>query len=230
MLKFLYTTLIVLIFIGCFDSKTTPKKETNTTKERNITKKEENITTSYSYEIEEITPQQLELKSDFETYLEHLKTLNTDGIVEMTYPGLFKPINKNLFIKFINTLLDSPEIAIENFDANITNIGEIIDYEDGKFANLEYIYAIDLTFVDPKLYKDELSMRVLKSVLENKYGKENIRVDKNSRSVMIKKREKLLAIKDKNSTSWKFLGDNSEYRRLYPEILPPKLLELLQPL
>ncbi len=70
-------------------------------------------------------------------------------------------------------------------------------------------------------------MRVLKSVLENKYGKENILVDKDSRTIMIKRREKLLAIKDKDSDSWKFLGDNSEYRKLYPEILPKEMLELI---
>jgi len=46
-------------------------------------------------------------------------------------------------------------------------------------------------------------------------------VDKDSRTIMIKRREKLLAIKDKDSDSWKFLGDNNEYRnsiqRFYPK-------------
>ncbi len=63
-------------------------------------------------------------------------------------------------------------------------------------------------------------MRVSKECnLENKVmEKENILVDKDSRTIRIKRREKLLAIKDKDSDSWKFLGDNSEYRKLYPEI------------
>ncbi len=52
-------------------------------------------------------------------------------------------------------------------------------------------------------------------------------MDKDSRTIMIKRREKLLAIKDKDSDSWKFLGDNSEYRKLYPEILPKEMLELI---
>lgn len=217
--------IFVFLFYGCFDNNNTPKKENNVT-----AKKESNITDEKNETVERYTAEQLELRGDFELYLEYLRTLNTDGIIEMTYPKLFVPINKNMFIRFINTLLDSPEIAIENFDANITNIGDIIDYGSGKFANLEYISTIKLAFVNPNLYKDKLSIRILESVLKKKYGDKNILVDGDSRTVIIKKSEKLLAIKDENSTTWKFLGDNSEYRKLYPDILPKEILEFLEPL
>jgi hypothetical protein len=222
---------LILVFYGCFDNKNSPKKENNVTlkKENNITR-EKNETIPKRRDLVVDNQERLELRSDFDLYLEYLRTLNTNGIVEMTYPRLFIPINKNMFIRFINTLLDSPEIAIESFDANITNIGDIIDYGSGKFANLEYVYAIKLAFVNPNLYKDKISMKVLQRVLEKKYGRKNILVDRDTRTVMIKKREKLLAIKDENSTSWKFLGDNSEYRKLYPDILPKEILELLEPL
>jgi len=225
--------ITILIFSGCFDSKTSPKKETNTTKkekrkEQNITKEEnETEVIQEVFPVEDYSSQQLELKSDFERYLENLRTLNSYGIIDMTYEGLFKPINRELFVHFINAILDSPEISIESFDANITNIGDIREYEKGKFANLDYRSVIKLNFVNPNLYSDELSLRVLKDVLEKKYGRENIQVDKDTRSVVIKKDEKLLAIKDNNSSSWKFIGDNDEYRKLYPEALPPELLELL---
>jgi len=223
MLKILQATIIALALIGCFD-KDAPKKDNNISEDINQTLVDVNYTVDYQ---KEYTPQQLELKSDFEKYLEYLRTLNTDGIVEMTYPKLFKPINKSIFIRFINTLLDSKEIVIESYNADIIDIGDIIDYGSGQFSNLEYIYTIKLGFINPNLYKDDTSMRILKNVLENKYGKDNIRVDRQNRTVMIKKREKLLAIKDKDSDSWKFLGDNSEYRKLYPEILPKEMLELI---
>ncbi len=108
MLKILQATIIALAFIGCFD-KDAPKKDNNISEDINQTLVDVNYTVDYQ---KEYTPQQLELKSDFEKYLEYLRTLNTDGIVEMTYPKLFKPINKSIFIRFINTLLDSKEIVI----------------------------------------------------------------------------------------------------------------------
>jgi len=239
-----FLVLLVLFFTGCFDKETPKKEDKNITKESNKTKpkpKDKNETIAIQKPIETyatVVPEaeeiqeepnnvNVDLKNDFELYLENLKTLNTNGIIDMTYPGLFKPINKNLFIHFINAILDSPEISIENFDANITNIGDIVDYGKGKFANLEYKSIIKLNFVKQDLYSDKLSLRALRSVLQNKYGKENIVVDKDTRSIIIKKDEKLLAIKDNNSSSWKFIGDNEEYRKLYPDALPRELLELL---
>jgi len=228
-----FLVFLVLIFVGCFDKETPKKEDKNITKESNKTKpKDKNETISIQKPIDTYTvvseeEPNLDLKNDFELYLESLRTLNTDGIIDMTYEGLFKPINKNLFVHFINAILDSPEISIENFDANITNIGDIIDYGKGKFANLEYKSIIKLNFVKQDLYSDEVSLRALRSVLQNKYGKENIIVDKDTRSIIIKKDEKLLAIKDNNSSSWKFIGDNEEYRKLYPDALPRELLELL---
>ena len=68
-----------------------------------------------------------------------------------------------------------------------------------------------------------MSVRVLNDVLSSKYGKENITVEPKNRTIIIGKEEKLLAIKE-NEKEWKFIGDNQEYRRLYPRILPLDIL------
>ncbi|NPA61158.1 MAG: hypothetical protein GXO06_02600, partial [Epsilonproteobacteria bacterium] len=186
MLKAIFA-ISIFIFSGCFDDETPKRRECNATifkdKNRTVDGGEGIFSSAIS---EEYTEEQNNLRCDFELYLEYLRTLNTEGIIDMTYPELFKPINRRMFTKFINTLLDSPEISIEKFDAEVTDVGDIIDYGEGKFTNLEYISTIKLNFVNPNLYKDDTSMRVLKSVLENKYGKENILVDKDSRTIMIK--------------------------------------------
>ncbi len=167
--------------------------------------------------------EQSELKDYIDTYFQQLQTLNTDGIVSMTYPKFFKPINENLFRQYINTILNSSQIAVESFKTNLIYLGDVYPYEGGEFAQIIYQSNITLNFLNPELYNDELSVRVLNNVLVNKYGQENIKINSTQRTINIKKEEKLLAIKERNE-EWKFIGDNPTYRRYYPTVLPAGIL------
>ena len=167
--------------------------------------------------------EQSELQNYIDTYFQQLQTLNTDGIVSMTYPKFFKPINENLFRQYINTILSSSQISVESFKTNLVYLGDVYPYEGGEFAQIIYQSDITLNFLNPDLYNDELSVRVLNNVLVNKYGQENIKINPTKRTINIKKEEKLLAIKERNE-EWKFIGDNPTYRRYYPTVLPAGIL------
>ncbi len=228
-MKRILSIIGLLLIVGC---KEDIKRETNNTKEVEVKIEKENkndrniteiIPSPYWGETIVYTDEQLRLRQELELYLEQLKTLNTEGILEMTYPKLFIPINKNMFRKYINTLLTSPHIAIASFDTDITDIGEIEQFSSGKFAIVQYRSSIKLVFINPELYSDKLSISVLNDILTSKYGKENIKIDPQNREIVINKEEKLLAINE-NDNGWKFIGDNSEYRRLYPQIIPLDIL------
>jgi len=203
--------VLLLFLVGCVENpkKQEPKKE-EVVKHSNVKK--------------EYTKEQLSLKKDFEKYLGYLDSLDTEGVISMTYPNLFIPINKEVFKEYINTLLTSPHISIVSFDTNITKIGKINSFSRGKFAKVRYKATIKLAFVNPNLYNDDLSIRVLRDVLQKKYGKENIQLDAQSRVITIREEKEMLAIKEDGDNEWKFLGDNPEYRKLYPDVLPADVL------
>jgi len=206
--------LSLLLITGCIgfnEEKKEPKKTVETV---NRVKNKKNY-----------TKKQLELKKYFDEYLERLNSLDTEGVIYMTYPKLFIPINKTLFEQYINNVLTSDQISVESYDTNITDIGKVYSYNNGEFAHLKYIATIKLAFINPNLYSDELSIRILNDILTRKYGKENIQIDPTNRVITIREEQKLLAIKDNSiDDGWKFIGDNPEYRKLYPEILPTEIL------
>lgn len=206
-MKALLLATSLLFVIGCFDNNSIKKDKKN---------QEDTSTLSY-------TPKQLELKSYLDLYFVHLQNLDTDNIILMTYPKLFIPINKTVFQQYINTLLTSQHISVESFTTKVLFMSPVESYSDGEFAQIRYVTTIKLNFINPKLYSDELSVRVLNDVLSRKYGKENIDINPVDRTITIVKEEKLLALKD-NGRGWKFLGDNPSYRELYPRILPADLL------
>lgn len=170
-----------------------------------------------------LSVEQLEVKRALNLYITQLKSLNTDNIIKMTYPKLFIPINQDLFKKYINTMVNSDNLGIKSFDAIIICIDKINPYSSGKFTKVNYKSTITLHFSNPELYDTEYKILVLNKMLTQKYGKENIRVDTKKRTITIVKKEKMLAIQEHNN-GWTFLGDNPEYRRLYPRILPIDIL------
>ncbi len=207
----LILTLALLLFTACIGDKE-PKKEV--TQELNTTQ-ENNVST--------LTLEQVQLKSALENYLAQLKSLNADNIISMTYPKLFIPINQSMFRDYLNTMLISSDVQVNSFDSVITEINTIKPFSEGAFAQVDYNSTITISFINPKLYNTQRKLLILDKILSNKYGRENIRVDSIGRTITIKKEEKLLAIKESSQT-WKFLGDNPEYRRLYPRILPVEIL------
>jgi len=206
--------LSLLLMTGCVENIKEQKKE-EPKKRIEIVKN-----------VKHYTKKQLELKKYFDEYLKRLSSLDTDGVIYMTYPKFFIPINKTIFKRYLNNLLTSPHIAVVSFDTNITDIGRVKSYNNGEFANLKYQTTINLAFINPNLYNDELSIRMLRDILSKKYGKENIQIEPKNREITIREEQKLLAIKDNSSliSATEFIGDNPEYRKLYPEIFPLDIL------
>jgi len=169
-----------------------------------------------------INTQEEELRYALENYFDQLKSLNADNIISMTYPKLFRPINKEMFRQYINGMLNSPDLSIVDFQTSVTEINPINCLPNASFAQIAYVSDISINFVNPELYSTDKKMRFLADVMIRKYGYDNIKIDTQLRTISIKKEEKLLAIKEDGI--WTFIGDNPEYRRLYPKILPIEIL------
>jgi len=207
-MKHLILFVSLFIFSACLGDKDPSLKDDSTILETQVSAS---------------TTQKQELKNHFDLYLNQLKSLNADAIISMTYPKLFIPINRSMFREFINTMVNSPDLEISSFQTNITHIGEVNSFSNGYFTNLEYTSIITLNFINPTLYSSEKQMRFLYDIMQHKYGSNNISVNTLNRTITIIKNEKMLAIQE-GMDSWKFIGDNAEYRRLYPKILPYEIL------
>jgi len=218
-MKKILLTVSLLLFTACIGDKE-PKKETAISNELNTTTE---VSPSYDGSLGTLTLEQIQLKASADNYFLQLQSLNADNIISMTYPRLFIPINKDMFRDYLNTMLISSDLQVNSFDSIITSIGTVMPFSEGTFSQIDYNSTINISFINPELYNTQRKLLILDKILANKYGRENIKVDSIGRNITIKKEEKLLAIKD-TSQVWRFLGDNPEYRRLYPRILPIDIL------
>ena len=215
LLKYILYIFILFSIYACVVNKTPSKP-----------KKQEN-NDSYAY-LGELTPAQEVIKKELIEYLKSLESFDVDDIVSKTYDKLFDVINKQHFREYITTMMNSKDIIVQKYDTNITKIGKVKSSSNGtKFCQVSYTSKAKILLLNDQLYKTETSMNYLYDVLIHKYGRENINFDVKKRTIEIKRKENMILIKQKDKP-WKFIGDNPEYRRIYPKILAPELLDMLQ--
>ncbi|NEW61600.1 hypothetical protein GSY74_09920, partial [Sulfurovum sp. bin170] len=142
---------LMLLFTGCLDNLKFWGDKVEEKSKKEPKKVDTNKTIVIDY-----TKKQLEVKEYLELYLKQLESLDTEGIISMTYPQLFIPINRTLFKQYVNSLLTSTHISVESFDTNITHIDSVQSYSQGEFVHLKYYTSIKLAFINPELYNDEL--------------------------------------------------------------------------
>lgn len=218
-LTYFLLSIILLNFIACSTSKETAVKK--------VEEKVE-VKTKIRTTIDSLTQEEKSIKQALEHYLKQLSTFNTDTIVDLTYPKLFYVIDLDLFRQYITSMMNSTDIEMTSYTTQVTQLSKVITFTNAtKFSQASYISNIDIHFLNEKLYNSEKKVNFLYDALAYKYGKKNIKFNKEKRILSIRKIEKLLIIKEKDS-EWKFLGDNSKYRKLYPSFLPPEILKVIK--
>jgi len=205
---------LMLFFTGCFSEKIPDKKEEPIAE---VPKKE-------VYPIE-LDRKQKKVYKALQHYLNQLKSLNANNIISMTYPKFFIAFSKNIYKSQILTMTNSSNVEILDFSAKIIQIDKVNKFSEGEFAKVEYASTVKVHLKNNRLYNTQLSLNTLYSILARKYGQKNIHVDTKTRVVTIRKREKMLSIKE-SPNDWKFVGDNPTYRQLYyPSFLPYDILD-----
>lgn len=220
-IKYLLLTFTLISITACNNAKE-PKKE-----EIKETNAAVTIITNPVSDLGALSLKQVEVKQALDSYLNDLSTFNTDSIVDKTYPKLFHVIDLDLFRQYIASMMNSTDIEMKSYESNITKLSPVTTFSNKtEFAQVQYTSKVKIHFLNNTLYDTEEKINALYDAFIHKYGKESINIDVAKRTLNIKKSEKLLIIKEKD-TEWKFLGDNSEYRQLYPSFLPQEILQNL---
>jgi hypothetical protein len=214
-LRYFILLSLLLFSTACVADKKPKKMENNST------------TNPYAY-LEPLDKEQKNLLQELIDYTTALKLFDTDTIIEKTYSNLFNYIDQTHFREYISTMMNSKDIVVKEYDAHINKISKVVTFTDKtQLAKVTYTSTTKIVLLNDKLYNTERSMNFLYDVLIHKYGQKNIQIDLKKRAISIKKREYLLMINDKGE-GWKFLGNNAEYQKLYPSILPVEINNYLE--
>ena len=216
--------ILTLIFLTACNSSKEPKKtkiKTNIIKENNTTIVPTPISGKLSLK-------DVAVKQALDSYLQDLSTFNIDVIVDKTYPRLFRVIDLDLFRQYIASMMNSTDIEILSYTTDILKLSKVTTFSnDSEFAQATYLSTIKLHFLNHNLYPTNEKINFLYDALIHKHGKDNVDINIEQRTLQIKKLEKILIIKEKD-TEWKFLGADEKYQKMFPSFLPLEFQKILE--
>jgi hypothetical protein len=156
----------------------------------------------------QINPYNTGLNKRIAYYLHSMEQEDYDGILLLTYPGIFELVPQNLLReKIIETFRDEEmKISMDVFDIN--KIGNLIEANEGSYVRVDYTLLMSLRLkVEPEEPEEKRQERK-SSFLRNfqiAYGHQNTWFEENTQSYCFHKRNSMVAIRDHQSPEWTFL-------------------------
>lgn len=168
------------------------------------------------------------VKTDFNTYINHLVNMEFVESVEYLYPELFTFVPEEQMIATMDETFNNPEVMISLSDPVVHQIGEVREIDSANYCKINYSLRMKMVFAEDtastkedNALRDEMTLANLKSG----FGEENVTYDSTNRSFDI------LSIKDSyaksvNSTSdWKFIDIDKNQPMFLNALLPKKIVD-----
>ncbi len=155
-----------------------------------------------------LNPQYPNLNKRLANYLEALAHEDYDGILMLTYPGIYEWVPRNIMReKIIQTFHDEEtEFSMDIFE--IDTIGKMIEHDKGRFIKINYTLLMAMRFLkkenDPE--KEAGYQTFMLRMLRSFYGEENIWYEATTESYCFYQKKMMIGIEDSKSPKWTFLN------------------------
>ena len=163
-------------------------------------------------------------------YLEALAAADFDGILLLTYPGIFDVVPKELLReKIMDTFQgDETEMSIDSFE--IDQVGKLWQHQQGQYVQVDYTVLISMRmkeeeYDDPVRQQErhEFLLRMFRAF----YGGEKAWYNPETDCYCFYQQKSMVAIQDALSPQWTFLA--YEQDELMKRFIPSDILLLIRP-
>lgn len=164
-----------------------------------------------------VTGHRAEINKVLDIYFEANRNKDFEKIMDMLYPKLFDAVPKEMMLQVFKQMEgEGMDFSING--ADIKNISDMVEYEEEKFALVDYVLDMDMKFSGETYSKEVMGM--MKGTFENLYGKENVKYDEENNAFSLKAKNSMFAIADKNSVDWKFIENKPQMEAILGQIIP----------
>ena len=157
--------------------------------------------------------------------LTQLKDL--EKVMDYTYPKLFTIVPRDLLLTTMKKAYDTDEFAIELDSAKIDTIFPVFVINDTSYVKVKHSMLMKMKYKEPYDTADKASKEFMVSMMEQKFGKGNVRFDPVANSLNIFMVPDMVGIKVKNS-KWTFVNLNEDNPAMMDMIFSKKVLTRLK--
>ncbi|WP_113645802.1 hypothetical protein [Pedobacter chitinilyticus] len=156
------------------------------------------------------------INTSFKVYCDLMREGQLEKAFDYVHPDLFTIVPKADMLKMFNTLFNSGEFTFKFLDFSIKKFNEPLIVEGKHYVVFKYNSNIAMKFNQ----MDSTKYDLMKVGLANKFGSENVTLDKASGFFKINAEKKSIAISTNGATDWKFVNIEPEQRIIMEKLLP----------
>ncbi|MEO1216483.1 MAG: hypothetical protein AAFY45_23305 [Bacteroidota bacterium] len=173
------------------------------------------------------------LSSTLSEYIGLVENMDLGGTVEYLHPKLFEMAPKEMLKQAMEQAFADTSISFRMYDGEITKIHDILTVEEGSYALVDYRFTMDMKFKLDESNQDSVdsdleSIELTGSILAMQHGEENVKLDKDSRTLTITANNTMYAILEEGFDSWKFLEKKPNMMGVLDQIIPESVKEKLK--
>ena len=183
---------------------------------------------------------ELTLKRRLAEFFSVCDSLDLDKMLDYHYPKIYTLIPRSEMLKFMEENYKDPSMSFEIDSIVADSIYPVFSVNNGLYAKIRYsmlLRASNSNLIDTmNIIVDTNFQRItddppsrstyVQRVLEEKYGKENVQINKTTGSLKIHVTHNLLSVKDENSKEWTFLTIE-EYNLAIEKLFSQEVLQKL---
>ena len=150
-----------------------------------------------------------------------------ERVLDYTYPKLFTIIPKETLISVMKNAYDTEEFIIELDSVQIFTIFPVFRINDTSYVKVKHTMLMKMKYKEPYDSTDTEGKELMVSLMEQKFGKGNVRFDPTANSLNISMIPAMLGIKN-NSSKWTFANLDAGNPQMLSMLFSKQVLDKLK--
>ena len=150
-----------------------------------------------------------------------------ERVMDYTYPKLFTIAPKEAVIAAMKNAYDTEDFIIELDSVQILTIFPVFRINDTSYVKVKHTMLMKMKYKEPYDSTDAEGKELMVSLMEQKFGKGNVRFDPNANSLNIFMTPDMVGIKNKSS-KWTFANLDTDNPQMLSMLFSKQVLDKLK--
>lgn len=169
----------------------------------------------------------------FTEYSTHVVNKDNVKLVEYLHPAMFEIAPKEMMIEMMDNAFADKTIQMTFGMMRIDSLSNIMTEKSNKYCLIHHNFDLVMKMLPTNDSEEARNLTRETAVytyqyMEQVYGKENIKFDKENAAFEILIASKTLAINDESTDGWKFIEAKKESNEILKNILPESVFDIME--
>jgi hypothetical protein len=165
------------------------------------------------------------LRERADSILMFTKQINIEKILDFTYPKLFSIVPRDQMVEALKNTFETDELSIGLDSVRLDSIYPVFTIGEARYTKVQNSQVTLMRLKKNIDTADKESVPFFLGLMEDQFGKENVRFDAPTTTLHIRMKSEMIAVKDSHSPEWSFINYKEDDETLLPSLFSKEVLE-----